>query len=277
MTDAITIRVTGADGLLSVIPVVIGFHPVDSLVVACLQGEQRRLGPVARVELDDYYANPQELADRLAFMVRRHAEHVIVVFYGLAADEAGFSDMLRDHGLEVLDTVFADNTAHELDLQAQAENIGRGKVVEADREALRARVEFNRWSAHNIGADSRAALYLAMTDSTRRDRYLAANIGRAVDVLPAVLAACRRIPDPAPDASAEEITAVANLCATAAFLAYRLGDGPFAQICLDRALRVHPDHQLSHLLIQAMELAITPDALDELVQSIEEPVVPVEQ
>lgn len=264
MTDAI--HVSGADGLLSVIPIVLGYHPTDSLVVVSLQGEKHHVGPVARVALSDYRADPQQLAKDIAFPLLRHAEQCILVFYGLQADEFDFDEKLQEHGLTVLDTLFTDNTPHGLDPQSEAENVGLGKVVENNRQALRDRVEFNRW----IDDESPVAdtLYTVMSDSRRRDEYLAASMPRAVDVLPAVLATCRRVPDPAPDASIGEIEMVANLCVTAAVLAYRLGDGAVAQVCLDRALRVSPLHRLSHLMLMVIAVAVPPESLDLLVQDV---------
>jgi hypothetical protein len=264
MTDAI--HIFGTAGLLSVIPVVLGYHPTDSLVVVCLQGERHQVGPVARVDLSDYRADPQQLAKDIAFPLLRHAQECVLAFYGLQADAFGFGEKLQEQGLTVLDTLFTDNTPHELNPQSEAENVGLGKVVEINRLALQARVEFNRWIDDNSPAD--AGLYTAMSDSRSRDEYLAANMSRAVDVLPAVLATCRRVPDPAVGASTGEVELVANLCVTAAVLAYRLGDGAVAQFCLDRALRVSPLHRLSHLMLMVMAVAVPPDALDLLVQDL---------
>src|ERR1700712_5081036 len=49
--DTTTVRLTGRRGLLAAIPAMLGFHPEESLVMVCLSGPKRRVGPVIRVDL----------------------------------------------------------------------------------------------------------------------------------------------------------------------------------------------------------------------------------
>jgi len=269
MTEAI--HISGSEGLLTVIPVVLGFHPVDSVVVVGLLGEERRVGPVARINLADYLHDTQKMAEQMTLMMRRHTEQCVLVFYGIQADTAGLDGLLQAAGMQVQDTVFTDNTPHDLNPQVQAESVVLGRVVEIDRQMLRDRVEYNQW----IGDDNlgdRSMLYAAMADSHHRDRYLAANMSRARDVLPVLLAACRRVPDPPADASIGQVAMVANLCVSAAIMAYRIGDGAVAQVCLDRAVRVSPHHRLSHLMMSVMATGFPPEDLDRLRQAGDEPV-----
>lgn len=260
-------RIHGPDGLLSVIPIVIGFHPADSLVLACLQGERQLLRPVVRVDLTDYWKDAENLADRMALAALQHADRAILVFYGLEVDPLHFDDLLRERGLVVLDTVFTDNAPHELDPEIAAENVGIGRVVETGRQSLRARVEFNP----QADGHTNLVLVTAMFTSTSRDEYLAVNLPRAAEALREVLTVCRRVRDPVPGASTLEVTMAANLCVVAGILAYRLGDGALTRVCLDRSLRIYPAHPMSHLMIGAMSMAIRPDELDVLCGVTPEP------
>jgi hypothetical protein len=253
------IRITGSESLLSAVPVVLGFHPTDSVVLACLQKGRKLLGPIARVDLALYWSGPDALAEQLAFSTRGHADHCVLVFYGLEVDPFGFDGMLANYGMSVVHTVFTGNEPHELHAMLHAESVLRGKVIADDREALRARVEFN----DTAGIPPDQTILTAMRDSASRDEYLAANISRAQDVLPHILATCRRIADPAVGAST---AVVANLCAVAGILAYRVGDGNLTQVCLDRAYRIDPSHRLSHVMNAAIAVGTAPEELDGLMQ-----------
>jgi hypothetical protein len=52
-TDEPTVQLSGRRGLLAAIPAMLGFHPQESLVMVCLSGPRRRVGPVIRLDLDD--------------------------------------------------------------------------------------------------------------------------------------------------------------------------------------------------------------------------------
>jgi len=77
--DATPIRVSGPEGLLAVVPTMLGFHPSDSLVLMCLSGYRRRVGPVARVDLPPGHDRP--LAARLTMHALNHADEVVVISY----------------------------------------------------------------------------------------------------------------------------------------------------------------------------------------------------
>ena len=83
-TDDVTpIRVSGPAGLLAVVPTMLGFHPSNSLVLMCLSGERRRVGPVARVDLPPGHDRP--LAARLTMHALNHADEVVVISYQTTA------------------------------------------------------------------------------------------------------------------------------------------------------------------------------------------------
>jgi hypothetical protein len=256
-----TFLINGSEGLLSVVPMILGFHPADSVVLACMQGPKNQLRPVMRVELSDYFEDPQGMAEQLAEAALKHSESCALMFYGIAVDPYNLEDKLRECGLPVLSTVFAPNDPHELLLELQAEEVGKGKVVEPNRAALQARVEFDADSTEQADA----AVLQAMGNIALRDRFMITNMTRAEQVLPALLRTCRRVPDPAPGAATTEILMVADLCATAGLFAYRLGDGALAHTCLDRALRINGNHRMTHLVLTMIASSLDPEQLDDIV------------
>jgi hypothetical protein len=75
--------------------------------------------------------------------------------------------------------------------------------------------------------------------------------------LEAILATCRQVPDQA--------RCAANLCAVAAILAYRTGNGALAWLCLDRVQRIDARHPLAKLMVEVMNAAVPPADLDAVV------------
>ncbi len=79
-TDDVTpIRISGPTGLLAVVPTMLGFHPSNSLVLMCLSGDRRRVGPVARVDLPR--GHDRAMATQLAGHAQRYADEVVVISY----------------------------------------------------------------------------------------------------------------------------------------------------------------------------------------------------
>jgi hypothetical protein len=70
--DLVPLKVSGPEGLLAAVPTMLGFHPRDSLVLLCLTGPRRRVGPVARVDLPPGRDRP--LANQLTDHARRYAD-----------------------------------------------------------------------------------------------------------------------------------------------------------------------------------------------------------
>ena len=87
--DLVPLKVSGPRGLLAVVPSMLGFHPQESVVMLCLHGPRRRVGPVARVDLPPGRDRP--LAEHLAEHARRYADEVVVVSYQSHAAGRPFS------------------------------------------------------------------------------------------------------------------------------------------------------------------------------------------
>lgn len=77
--NATPIRISGPAGLLAVVPSMLGFHPKNSLVLMCISGGRRRVGPVARVDLAK--GHDRAMAEHLANHARNHADEVVVISY----------------------------------------------------------------------------------------------------------------------------------------------------------------------------------------------------
>src|SRR6185312_1475463 len=102
------VRISGAGGLISAVPVLLGFHPAESLVVLGMRGRRRRLGPAIRIDLpgpDELVPVVQYLADH----AERQADWVAVLCFSESAHarEAlhGLLDACRDRHLGVLDAI----------------------------------------------------------------------------------------------------------------------------------------------------------------------------
>lgn len=83
----------------------LGFHPTNSLVLMCLSGRRRRVGPVARVDLGS--GHDKRLARHLTGHAQRHADEVVVVCYQSTRRRAPLlDDLLRElkrGGVDVMD------------------------------------------------------------------------------------------------------------------------------------------------------------------------------
>lgn len=73
------IRVSGAQGLVAAIPHCLGFHPTDSIVLLCICGARRRLGPLMRLDIDEA-ATPGAIS-RLILHASTHADEVVLVCF----------------------------------------------------------------------------------------------------------------------------------------------------------------------------------------------------
>lgn len=85
--ETTTVRLTGRGGLLAAVPALLGFHPQESLVMVCLSGPRRRVGPVIRIDLDDLddaAAPPGDIGGpitQLQLHAARYADEVAVMCY----------------------------------------------------------------------------------------------------------------------------------------------------------------------------------------------------
>ena len=78
-----TVSLSGRRGLLAAVPALLGFHPEESMVMICLSGPRRRVGPVIRVDLADHPAAGRASATvgQLQAHARRHADEVAVLCF----------------------------------------------------------------------------------------------------------------------------------------------------------------------------------------------------
>ena len=111
--DTTTVRLSGRRGLLAAIPAMLGFHPQESLVMICLSGPRRRVGPVIRVDLDDPTgagpSGPDGPVSQFRAHARRYSDEVALVCF---TDRPGRSAMfeqvltgLQAGGINILDAV----------------------------------------------------------------------------------------------------------------------------------------------------------------------------
>ena len=260
MSTTEAVRVSGRDGLLSTVPTMLGFHPTDSVVIVGLQAPRGRVVLTARVDTADYVANPGDMADQIAgAMSRNGADAVAVVIYGDVPDTDALHGVMAAHGVPVVRTEVTDNVPHAVGSLLAAETVAAGHVTHSSRDGLRALIE------HVPTLDptpETAALLGRMAGWQARDAFLAESVPSAADVLPQVLTACQTYPDPDGSRAPHYAVELAHLCAVAALLAYRTGNGALAQVAIDRALRIESGHRLSHLLLASIAAGLPPALLD---------------
>lgn len=113
--ETTTVRLTGRSGLLAAVPALLGFHPAESLVMVCLSGPRRRVGPVIRIDLDDLdepATRPGEIAGPVAQLqlhAARYADEIAVMCYterpGRWAEMDPVIAALQDGGAGIIDAV----------------------------------------------------------------------------------------------------------------------------------------------------------------------------
>ena len=235
--------------MLGTIPVMLGFHPEDSLVVVGLSGERRRVGPVARIDLHpDGLTNIAAVGDLLVL----HATQAIAIVYG---GQGEITDLdIREHlGLEVLDVLRVTNTPYQVHAPVAELYALGGRAVLRDRVAVRASVE------HHDGTSTAATrcTISELATTTGRDQFIIERITDASAAVAELVAAAQAAADRDPGAD--------NVCGALAILAYRSGDGALAQVAVDRALRINPDHQLARVAIMIMAAGLNPEAVEQFV------------
>ncbi len=247
------VKVDGHAGALGAAAALLGFNPTDSVVVMCLSGPRRQIGPVIRVDLD-HGQIPAGSAEQLAAHAARHADEVIVMTFtdtGAAAapDTAALVAALRP-ACTVLEVIDAANTPHEVPEQLLVATALSGRAVLPDRAALARSV------AHTPTTHPADPMILsAMDNVTGRDQWLTTH-GSDPASLPALVAAVQATRDTDPR--------IPNMSAALAVIAYRNGDGALAQVALDRALGSDPAHRLAQLMLAVMAAGLHPSDLDDL-------------
>lgn len=263
------VRLHGADGILSAVPAVLGFHPQDSIVVVGLvrtpHRDALRVGPVSRTDLDEFEKRTLQIATRVtASLIFCDVVQVYLVTYGRNTDTGLFSAALRGAGIGIAGILHVGNDAQPIDAHLKAATVALGMVIEDDRQTLVARVE------HRKGARPITEVLDRLRTTTERDRYVAECIRDRDNALPLLLAACRGamddcLGDDTPPVEARVI--VSNLLAVTAVIAYRQGSNPLADAALDRSLRIDPGNNLARILAVSIQVGMPPEYLDVLAES----------
>ena len=228
------LRLGDPGDVVVMIPYLLGFDPVDSLVLVALEGPRRRVGPCCRIDLVDG-GDPAEVRQQVDFLLGLVARHgfgpvLLVAYTGDALRaEAVLRPLLAGLarvGVEVLDAVRADGhrwwsltctssccgpagTPYDpTSARVAAEAVVAGLSRAPDRDALRAQFE--------PVPTSRRALAAALRSARRRrgrgEVDVPALVGR---LLPLARTPAghdlTRLPGPDLDAAADLLLAVQSL------------------------------------------------------------------
>ncbi len=250
-----TVQLSGRDGLLSLVPAVLGYHPEESAVLITMTGPNRRIGPVIRVNLPttEMLDSPGGAATATAMMAQsfnhdatRHVDEVALIIYTDRLDQFDPQPLARVVGLvqSLLDVIIVRNSPHEVPDELTVANLAHGRRVLADREQLTQSVQYRP------GVDP--SPLLAQLDTVIGRDALISRIVRNQDPddVAELLTAAQGTPDTDPRS--------ADLCSVLAAIAYRHGDGTLSQVAIDRVLRINPGHSLAHLMLAAMNAGLTP-------------------
>lgn len=250
---AAAVKVDGQAGALGAAAALLGFHPTDSLVLLCLSGPRRRIGPVIRIDLV-HGQIPAASVEPLAAHVAEHAAEVIVMTFTDPDADASPDTVALVAALHpvctVLEVIDAANTPHEIPADLLAATALSGRAVLPNRAALARSV------AHTpITHPADPSILAAMDTVPGRDQWLITH-GSDPASLPALVTAAQ--------ATGDDDPRMPNMCAALAVIAYRKGDGALAQVALDRALHSDPTHRLAHLMLAVMAAGMHPSDLDTL-------------
>lgn len=176
------IRLSGPAGLLAAVPTMLGFHPTDSIVLMCMNGDRNTLGPVARVDLPP--GRDRQLVAQLTGTALTHADRVAVICYprrrrrpailddlieelvyagvgvvaALVVHAGRVWDAPRSRSLRLADSQPAPGPHHPAAQALAAENAMTGRVVLADRAQLRASIAGPHGDRRRLFDDAVAAV-----------------------------------------------------------------------------------------------------------------------
>jgi hypothetical protein len=294
-----TLKVNGPAGIVAAAEAMLGFIPQDSLVMVCMSGERRRLGPVARVNLPpgpDY-----RLTFALVQHALNHATEVVLISYQHNKQELRFvadvRALLRDVSMPLHDslTVVARKRIWSRDTGEQCPLAGpddphvqalAAGMAEAGRGMLASREQL----AESIAAPSSGRMVQAREAFSRpvllRDRaeitqevLAAAQRGQVTPVRAAALVrAVERnwewfvaqvlteldepwVPALVAVTGWTPTHDVTDVAALLAIAAYRHGDGALAQLAVDRALKGDDGNEVANMMIVLMSEGVHPDQL----------------
>lgn len=253
-----TVHLSGPAGVLASIAPILGFHPVDSVVLVCLAGSRRRVGPVIRADLTGPELSiPAEYGRLLADHAARHADEIVIVTFCDPAAVPDTEPLARAlaQACPVLAVVHAPNTPQPIHPELAEAAAMRGRAVLASRQQLAESVT-HQPAAAALQVPTVARLVVELGTVAGRDALIARLMGDAGSVAELVTVA-QAVPDTHPVA--------ADACAALAVIAYRYGDGALSQVAVDRCLSISADHRLAHLMLAVMAAGLRPAQLDTLV------------
>lgn len=254
-----TVHLSGSAGVLASIAPILGFHPVDSVVLVCLAGSRRRVGPVIRVDLTGPELSiPAEYGRLLADHAARHADEIVIVTFCDPAAVPDTEPLARAlaQACPVLAVVHAPNTPQPIRPELAEAAAMRGRAVLASRQQLAESVTHQPAAVAALQVPTVARLVVELGTVAGRDALIARLMGDAGSVAELVTVA-QAVPDTHPVA--------ADACAALAVIAYRYGDGALSQVAVDRCLSISADHRLAHLMLAVMAAGLRPAQLDTLV------------
>ena len=108
------IKLSSPSDIVTAVPVVLGFHPAESLVVMCLSGPRRRQGLTMRIDLPEPQHDDTLAADLVHRAERDDAEAVVAVCYTESPDVDG--DLPRRDLIDTLTGAFGRRNIGLLEL-----------------------------------------------------------------------------------------------------------------------------------------------------------------
>jgi len=245
-------RISTDEAMFSAVPVLLGFHPADSVVIVSLMNEQGRCGMTCRFDLSHFLADPRATMEQIAdVMGRNGAMGCIVIFYGHEIDPRA-EEFLVAAGLTVNRVLATGNDPHQVMPELQRQMAEKGRAVLSSREQLQNSVAHQR----GVPMAELDVLHASLGTILERDYLLCKALPHAKELLPAFIRACQATPDTHPQA--------VDLLAVTALLAHRDGDGALALVALDRAQAIQPHHRLAGLASYSLSVGLSPDDLDQL-------------
>jgi hypothetical protein len=251
-------RISTDEAMFSAVPVLLGFHPTDSVVVVSLMNEKGRCGLTCRFDLSHFFADPRAAMEQIAdVMIRNYAVGCIVIFYGQEIDPRA-EEFLDAAGVPVNRVLATGNDPHQVMPELAEQMAEKGRAVLSSREQLEGSVAYQR----GVQMPEIDVLHASLAGSLNRDYLLCRALPHAKELLPVFIRACQATPDTHPQA--------VDLLAVTALLSHRDGDGALALVALNRAQAIAPHHRLAGLASYALSVGLSPDDLDGLLLNLEE-------
>lgn len=255
MTEIVTAH--NPEDLIELLPTLMGFTPIDSLVIAVVGGERRRIGVAARFDLDDLADEPDLHAalnrHMLGTLQRVEAKEVLLLAVHDDTEKREVT-LLKAH--EWLTSVNVDVV-----VRFGAPNIKApsARVMDlADRlessQMLSTREQIKASFAHRGGGEDHR-----FTDLAERDDFMLsltmenAEVNR--DRLHQWATTC-----PVLDA---------DLYALLGLASWLTGDGARALMALEQSATIDPNHTLTRLIFTIVTSGINPNAWEELRSQID--------